>query len=56
MRRKKLNIKKNEPLHKWFDRIADYYNLGEELRELIGEISKKSYIRGTNDAYKVLKH
>ena len=55
MQRKKLNLKKNEPLHKWLDRIAEYYNLGEELREVLGEVSKESYIHGTNDAYQVLK-
>ena len=51
MQRKKLNLKKNEPLHEWLDRIADYYNLGEELRDVLGEVSKESYIRGSNNAF-----
>lgn len=50
--KKILQIKKNEPLHKWLDRIADYWNFNEELREILSEISKTSYIQGSNDALK----
>lgn len=53
--KKELNIKKDEPLHEWLDRIAEYWNFGAELRELIGEISKESYIQGSNDTSKALK-
>jgi hypothetical protein len=45
-----LQIKKNEPLHKWLDRIADYWNFNDELREILSEISKTSYIQGSNAA------
>ena len=51
--KKELKIKKDEPLHKWLDRIAKYWNFGAELREMLGEISKESYIQGSNDAIKV---
>ena len=53
--RKQLQIKKGEPLHKWLDRIADYWNFDEELREVLGEISKESYIHGINDAFNAKK-
>jgi hypothetical protein len=52
--KKELKLKKDEPLHAWLDRIAEYWNFGAELRELIGEISKSSYIRGSNEATKIL--
>ena len=52
--KKQLQIKKGEPLHKWIDRIADYWNFGEELREMLSEVSKKSYIQGSNDASRVM--
>ena len=54
--KKQLQIKKNEPLHEWLDRIAEYWHFGEELRELIGEISKESYIQGSNETAKAVKH
>lgn len=53
--KKHLRIKKGEPLHKWLDRIADYWNFGDELREMLGEISKESYIHGSNDAFNTKK-
>ena len=53
--KKQLKLKKDEPLHKWLDRIAEYWHFGEELRELIGEISKESYIQGTNVTIDILK-
>lgn len=53
--KKQLKIKKGEPLHKWLDRIAAYWNFGEELREILSVISKESYIQGSNDTSKALK-
>lgn len=50
--KKELKIKKDEPLHQWLDRIAEYWHFGAELREMLGEISKESYIQGSNDAIK----
>ena len=50
-----LRIKKNEPLYKWIERIADYYNFGDELREMLSEVSKESYIHGSNDAFNTNK-
>ena len=53
--KKELRIKKDEPLHEWLDRIADYWNFGTELREVLGEVSKESYIRGKDAAVESLK-
>lgn len=53
--KKHLRIKKGEPLHEWLDRIADYWNFGDELREMLGEVSKESYIHGSNDAFNTKK-
>ena len=51
---KALRLKKDEPLHKWCDRIAEYYRFGDELREVLAEVSKASYIHGSNDTSRVL--
>ena len=53
--KKQLKIKKDEPLFKWIERIADYWNFDEELREVLSEVSKESYIQGSNAATEVLK-
>ena len=53
--KKELRIKKDEPLHEWLDRIADYWNFGTELREMLGEVSKESYIKGSNDTVETFK-
>ena len=50
--KKQLRIKKSEPLYKWIERIADYWNFGDELKEVLSEVSKESYIHGSNDATK----
>ena len=44
--KKELRIKKDEPLHEWLDRIAEYWNFDTELREMLGEVSKTSWIKG----------
>lgn len=46
--RKAIRYKKGEPLYKWIERIADYWNFGDELREVLSEVSKESYIQGSN--------
>lgn len=53
--KKELRIKKNEPLHEWLDRIAGYWNFDTELREVLEEVSKESYIQGSNAAIDALK-
>ena len=53
--KKELRIKKDEPLHEWLDRIADYWNFGEDLREVLAEVSKESYIKGSNDTAETFK-
>ena len=53
--KKELRIKKDESLHDWLDRIADYWNFGAELREVLEVVSKESYIQGSNAAVESLK-
>ena len=53
--KKILQIKKTEPLHEWLVRIADYWNFNDELREILSEISKTSYIKGSNAAINAQK-
>ena len=54
---KTLRWKKDEPLYKWVARIADHYGWSDEVREVVSDISKTSYIHGANDTQEVLlKH
>ena len=54
MMKEQLQIKKDEPLYKWIDRIAEYYNLSKEIKEVLSEVSKKSYIHGAKDSQRIL--
>ena len=54
---KSLRLKKDEPLWKWVARLGDHYGWSDEEREAVSEVSKTSYIHGSNDAQEVLlKH
>lgn len=58
---RQLKYNKDERLCDWCDRIAAYYENraidAKTLREVLGEVSKWSYIHGSNDALKtVLNH
>ena len=53
--KKELRKRKDEPLHEWLDRIAESWNFGTELREVLAEVSKNSYIKGSNDTVKKIK-
>ena len=53
--KKQLLIRKGEPLHEWFERIADYWNFDAELRDVLEVVSKESYIQGSNAAVESLK-
>ena len=53
--KKELRRKKDESLHDWLDRIADYWNFDTELREVLAEVSKESYIKGSNDTAETFK-
>ena len=52
--KRELLIRKGETLHDWTVRIAMYYAntkvKGEELAEVLHEVSVKSYIHGSRDA------
>lgn len=55
--KKQLQIKKGEPLYKWVNRIAEHYNLSQEMKDVLSEVSKESYIHGSVDAQEILlKH
>lgn len=52
--KRNLQRRKGEPLHKWLDRMteeillqcSDWNNYRPILRDMLGEISKESYIEG----------
>ena len=48
-------IKKDESLAMWQARLAREFNLSEQMKELLREVSVTSYIHGTNDIIKTLK-
>ena len=48
-------IKKDESLAMWQVRLAREFNLSEQMKELLREVSVTSYIHGTNDIIKTLK-
>ena len=57
--KRELKLKKGETLHDWTVRIAMHYANtkvnGEELAEVLHELSVQSYIHGSRDAVGVLK-
>jgi hypothetical protein len=57
--KRELKLKKGETLHDWTVRIAMHYAdtkvNGEELAEVLHELSVQSYIHGSRDAVDVLK-
>lgn len=61
--KRSLQRKKEEPLHKWLDRVTedilfhcgDWDNYRPELRDILGEISKESYIEGVQTERKLEK-
>ncbi len=55
--KKDLRCKKGETLHDWIERIAPFYEgcSFNELKDLLTEVSKTSYIHGSNDAVSILK-
>ena len=56
--KKLLKLQKNEKLYQWCDRLAEYLcerkRNPTEVREILGELSKHSYLHGHRDAIKVL--
>lgn len=50
--KRELRYKEGERLCDWCDRIADYYNIHaldmKTFRDILGEVSKWSYIIGSN--------
>lgn len=59
--RKELRLKDGEPLCDWCERIADYYDThmlnSKTFRDILREVSKLSYIKGSNAVTEILnKH
>ena len=48
-------IKKDESLAMWQARLAREFNLSEQMKEILREVSVESYIHGTNDIVNTLK-
>ena len=48
-------IKEDESLAMWRERIAREFNLSEQVKEILREVSITSYIHGTNDIINTLK-
>ena len=61
--KRSLKRRKDEPLHKWLDRMteeillqcSDCDNYRPKLRDMLGEISKESYIEGVKTEQKLEK-
>lgn len=61
--KRNLQRRKDEPLHKWLDRVtedilfhcSDMDNYRPVLRDILGEISKESYIEGVHTEQKIEK-
>ena len=49
--KKELQLQPNEPLHDWVNRLADQFALSGKQLEAIHEVSKQSYIKGTQAAF-----
>lgn len=58
--KKELKIRKGENLHDWCVRIAKHYDgktvKADELKEVLREVSVKSYAHGSNDAIQAIKN
>lgn len=50
-----LKIKDGEMLYEWINRLTTALNLTEEQAEAMSEVSKTSYIHGSNDAMEAAK-
>ena len=48
-------IKEDESLAMWRERLAREFNLSEQMKEILREVSVTSYIHGTNDMMDAIK-
>ena len=57
--KRELQLRKGERLHEWIDRIvqtADLRGMSDaSLRDVLREVSIKSYTRGSHEAQEILK-
>ena len=54
--KKYLQKSKDEPLHKWIDRLVAAYNLTEEQEEMVREVAKQAYFCGSDVAIQTTKN
>ena len=48
-------IKEDESLAMWRERLTREFNLSEQMKEILREVSVTSYIHGTNDMLEAMK-
>ena len=53
MAKKVLLKKKNEPIWKWVIRMSAHFDWSAEEHEIVNEISKQSYLKGSLDAQQI---
>lgn len=55
--KKQYQLREGEALHEWLDRLMESMPLRQlsdsELRDVLREVSIKSYIRGSRDRYAI---
>lgn len=55
--KKQYQLREDEALHEWIDRLMESMPLRQlsdcELRDVLHEVSIKSYIRGSRDRYAI---
>ena len=55
--KKQYQLREGEALHEWLDRLMESLPLRQlsdcELRDVLREVSIKSYIRGSRDRYAI---
>ena len=58
--KKELRLRDGEPLGDWCERLAKHYGgkavIEAELKEVLREVSVKSYTHGSNDAIGAIKN
>lgn len=55
--KKQYRLREDEALHEWIDRLMESLPLRQlsdsDLRDVLREVSIKSYIRGSRDRYEI---
>lgn len=51
-----LELQDNESLHDWINRLSDALGLNDKMTEVMLEVSKQSYIKGSNSVFDLFKN